>query len=85
MILDEPKFLCCVVTEEFQKFTLFKKNGNNENWSLEPKNEFPEFFVEAKIDVLNMNIDILGSGISNIIEKLPKNTKNSFHSFFEDI
>ena len=52
------------------------KNGN---WSLVPKMELPEFFVEAKMDLLKKNINIPGSKILDIIEKPPKITKRIFH------
>ena len=35
----------------------------NINWSLKPKNGLPNFFVEAKWIVLNMNIHMPGSKI----------------------
>ena len=66
---------------ELSKFRPDTRKHDNKKLDVEAQNELPEFVVEAKLNVLDMNICIPGTKISNMIEKLSKITKKQFQDF----
>ena len=62
-------------------FTPEKWHWKNGAWS--PKKRASRISRWSKINDLNMNINIPGSKISNIIQKRPKISKNILNSFFQ--